>query len=294
MYYKLTPSKRLRSPSPSNPPLRRRYYSPSQSPCRGRRTNLPNDDMPLILACHSPRRSSHSLQGSPQQRSSSLDICSLGHGTSLSTSLRTSTSLRAGRSTSPEHNNHERVSAQCANTSVRGIDLTPGRLSPITARQDRASLSDRRHEHRGRSNQNAKVTRDSSLPEYYLNRSTSTVYHLWTEWTVGIGTAGPAVSKLNNDFGSKWRRGWKGKDRQFYSQRLAIMDLLYRRAETAWAGAALGLARTEIDERSERLRLEEHVARLMDVERGTMSLNALAEKIKKAGWSGSGPGSAFS
>ena len=70
------------------------------------------------------------------------------------------------------------------------------------------------------------------------------------------------------------------------------MDLLYRRAEIALTGA-LHLATTEIDEQSERLQVEENVARLMDTERGSLSLNAMAGKIKKTGWLGFGPGSAY-
>ena len=38
------------------------------------------------------------------------------------------------------------------------------------------------------------------------------------------------MSKLNEEYGSGWRAGWPTKERQYYSQRLAIIDLIYRRA----------------------------------------------------------------
>ena len=64
---------------------------------------------------------------------------------------------------------------------------------------------------------------------YFLNRQVCSVVDLWREWTVGLGT-GPAVGKLNSSYGSGWRRGWPAKERQYYSQRLTIIEYLARRA----------------------------------------------------------------
>ena len=106
-------------------------------------------------------------------------------------------------------------------------------------------------------------------PKYVLNRNVSTVVDLWREWSIGIGT-GPPVSKLNEEYGSGWRAGWPTKERQYYSQRLAIIDLIYRRAGVGVDGQAL--------------RSCEEVARQLDVVREKLGLNGLANKIKKGGF----------
>ena len=64
---------------------------------------------------------------------------------------------------------------------------------------------------------------------YFLNRQVCSVVDLWREWTVGLGT-GPAMGKLNSSYGSGWRRGWPDKERQYYSQRLTIIEYLTRQA----------------------------------------------------------------
>lgn len=106
-------------------------------------------------------------------------------------------------------------------------------------------------------------------PKYLLNRNVVTVFDLWREWSVGIGN-GPPVSKLNETYGSGWRAGWPTKERQYYSQRLAIIDLIYRRA---------GGLRAD----GQPLRSYEEVAKQLDVEREKLGLNGLTNKIKKAG-----------
>lgn len=109
----------------------------------------------------------------------------------------------------------------------------------------------------------------SAPPKYLLNRNVVTVFDLWREWSVGIGN-GPPVSKLNETYGSGWRAGWPTKERQYYSQRLAIIDLIYRRAGGLGADG-------------QPLKSYEEVAKQLDVEREKLGLNGLANKIKKAG-----------
>ena len=202
VYYKITPTKRLCSPSLLSSPIRRRrqYQSLSHSPCRGRSINGLSGD-PTSLACHSPQRSA-------QQ---SLHCLPLLDGNIFSASIRQSANV--------EHDQTNVAAPIHLDTSdIDGMPGSPKRLS-ITSGQHQTDLSSQRHKHRHRpSTQHARVTLDLSLPEYTLNRNVSTIFDLWREWTVGIGTAGPAISKLNKDFGSRWQTGWKGKDRQFYSQ----------------------------------------------------------------------------
>lgn len=93
------------------------------------------------------------------------------------------------------------------------------------------------------------------------------VYDLWSQWSVSIGN-GPAVGKLNEDYGSGWRVGWPSKERQYYSQRLAIIDHIH------------GLAGAGAD--GQPLRSYGEVAKQLDRERGTAGLDGLASKIKKA------------
>lgn len=106
-----------------------------------------------------------------------------------------------------------------------------------------------------------------------MNRILSHVWDFWREWTVGIGN-GPAVSKLNEDYGSGWRVGWPQKERQYYSQRLVIIDHILRRAK-----ARVDHERLATDE--EKARCIDEMARQVDREQGKISLNALANKIRK-------------
>ena len=112
--------------------------------------------------------------------------------------------------------------------------------------------------------QSASSVRSASVgtaapPSYLLNRQVSSVIDLWREWNVGLGT-GPAVGKLNSTYGSGWRRGWPAKERQYYSQRLTIIEYLTRRTGTG---------------------SREDMAKQIDNERGILQLNGLANEIKK-------------
>ena len=108
---------------------------------------------------------------------------------------------------------------------------------------------------------------------YLMNRILFHVWDLWREWTVGIGN-GPAVSKLNEDYGSGWRTGWPQKERQYYSQRVAIIDHILCRAK-----AKVDRERLTTDE--EKAKCIDEMARQVDREQGKFSLNAMANKIRK-------------
>lgn len=106
----------------------------------------------------------------------------------------------------------------------------------------------------------------SPLPKYGLNINISTVFNLWREWSVDIGN-GPSVSTLNDTYGSGWRVGWLSKERHYYSQRLAIIDHVYRLSG--------------VDANGEPLRSHEEVAKQLDEERGRTGLDGLTNKTKK-------------
>lgn len=64
-------------------------------------------------------------------------------------------------------------------------------------------------------------------PKQFLDRNIFTVSDLWREWSIGIGN-GPSVRKSKEMYGSGWQVGWPSRERQYYSQRLAIKDHIYR------------------------------------------------------------------
>lgn len=66
-------------------------------------------------------------------------------------------------------------------------------------------------------------------PIYTLSRNIHTVTDLWREWNIGLGTS-PSVSSLNTSYGDTWRRGWTGKEKEFYSKRLAIIQYIHKQA----------------------------------------------------------------
>ena len=90
---------------------------------------------------------------------------------------------------------------------------------------------------------------------------------------MGIGN-GPAVSKLNEDYGSGWRLSWPQKERQYYSQRVVIINHILRRAK-----ARADRERLATDE--EKARCINEMARQVDREQEKISLNALANKTRK-------------
>ena len=97
-------------------------------------------------------------------------------------------------------------------------------------------------------------------------RKISTVFDLWREWSTGIGNE-PSVNKLDETYGSAWRAGWPSKERQYYSQRLVIIDHIHRL--------------TGIGPDEQPLRLHQEVAKQLDKERESTGLDGLANKIKK-------------
>ncbi|CCE31025.1 uncharacterized protein CPUR_04876 [Claviceps purpurea 20.1] len=123
------------------------------------------------------------------------------------------------------------------------------------------------------STQNAAVTTSFATPSerpessslanrYSLSRNTHNVTDLHREWYVGYGGQ-PSIASLNDEHGCMWRKDWPGKDREFYSKRLAIMkhvkDKTHQEGSTDAAAAAL-----------EKYRVK-----------NKLSLNALAMKIRK-------------
>ncbi|CCE34937.1 uncharacterized protein CPUR_08876 [Claviceps purpurea 20.1] len=123
------------------------------------------------------------------------------------------------------------------------------------------------------STQNAAVTTSFATPSerpessslanrYSLSRNTHKVTDLHREWYVGYGGQ-PSIASLNDEHGCEWRKDWPGKDREFYSKRLAIMkhvkDKTHQGGSTDAAAAAL-----------EKYRVKHK-----------LSLNALAMKIRK-------------
>ena len=74
------------------------------------------------------------------------------------------------------------------------------------------------------------------------------------------------MKKLNDDYGSAWRAGWKPKDRMYYSMRMKIID---RICEMSADG-----------EQQSMPRYEEAVERL-EKERGKTLLDALARMLRQ-------------
>ena len=85
---------------------------------------------------------------------------------------------------------------------------------------------------------------------------------------------GPAISKLNEDYGSGWRIGWPQKERRYYSQRLVIINHILSRAKA-------GIDREKLVTDEEKSRYINERAKQVDREQGQILLNALANKIKK-------------
>ena len=75
------------------------------------------------------------------------------------------------------------------------------------------------------------------------------------------------MSKLNEEYNSKWWAGWPTKKQQYYFQRFAIIDLIY-----CCAGVGVN---------KQVLKLCKEVAQQLDVEQEKLGLNRLANKIKK-------------
>jgi len=96
---------------------------------------------------------------------------------------------------------------------------------------------------------------------YALCRNVHTVTELWREWHVGLGT-GSSIALLNDQYGADWRKGWSGKDREFYSKRLAIIKYIHEQA--AGGSVEAMVATIELERANRRL-----------------TLNALSMRIRK-------------
>ena len=105
------------------------------------------------------------------------------------------------------------------------------------------------------------------MPKYFLHRNISTVLDLWREWSVGIGNEF-SVRKLNELYGFGWQVDWPSRERQYYFQRLVIIDHIY-------CLGGLGPER-------EPLRPYEEVAKQLNREQEKKKFDALANQIKKA------------
>jgi hypothetical protein len=70
-----------------------------------------------------------------------------------------------------------------------------------------------------RGSQSNETTNDETPPEYKLSRRIITMHELWKEYTVGL-SSGPAVSDLENNWGTRWRQN--GTESRYFNRRNVI------------------------------------------------------------------------
>ena len=79
---------------------------------------------------------------------------------------------------------------------------------------------------------------------YFFNRNVHTVTDLFKEWIIGLDT-GPSIVSMNDRYDVEWRKGWQGKEREFYSKRLVIIKHIYEQANDGSVQAVMDLIEAE-------------------------------------------------